>query len=88
MNGPQFTGIPTGSIFAVDLSTGVVDQGRALAWAIEALATIEINDPFERAVADLLQAAFGRRLDEIEQVVDDWASEEISGPIDVWTAKP
>jgi hypothetical protein len=75
-------------MFAVDLSDGVADQGRALAWAVKALATTEMNDPFERAVADLLQAAYERRLDEIEQVVDDWASEDISGPIDVWTAKP
>ena len=88
MNSPKFTGIPAGSIFPGDLSTGVADQGRALAWAVEALATTEMNDPFERAVADLLQAAYERRLDEIEQVVDDWASEEISGPIHAWTAKP
>lgn len=88
MNSPNSTGIPTGNIFAVDLSDGVADQGRALAWAVEALATTEMNDPFERAVADLLQAAYERRLDEIDQVVDDWASEEISGPIHAWTAKP
>jgi hypothetical protein len=85
MNSLNFTGIPT--VFAGNLSTGVVDQGRALAWAVEALATTEMNDPFERAVADLLQAACERRLDEIE-VAPDWASEEISGPIHVWAAKP
>lgn len=88
MNSLNFTGIPTGSIFAGSLSTGAVDQGHALAWAVEALATTEMNDPFERAVADLLQAAYERRLDEIVEVAPDWASKEIFSPIHVGAAKP
>lgn len=53
MNNSDFAGVST------------LDQGRALAWAVEALTLAEMKDPFERAVAELLQAAYKRRLDEI-----------------------
>jgi hypothetical protein len=45
-----------------DLTNRIMDQGRALARAIEALGTIEPIDPFERALARLLMAAHKRRL--------------------------
>ncbi len=48
-----------------DISITTIDQGNALAWAVEALTVAEMKDPFERAVAELLQAAYQRRLDEI-----------------------
>jgi hypothetical protein len=59
------------------MPAGVVDQSRALAWAVEALATTEMDDPFERAVAELLRAAYERRLDEIAAAAHDSVSGEI-----------
>ncbi|MCP4543416.1 MAG: hypothetical protein GY832_40400 [Chloroflexi bacterium] len=67
MNGFDFTGI----------STATADQGRALAWAVKALTVAEMSDPFERAVAELLQAAYERRLDEIVACAPSRMSEQI-----------
>lgn len=66
MNGLDFANVST------------IDQGRALARAVEALNVAEMKDPFERAVAELLQAAYERRLDELMASAPSWMSEEIS----------
>ncbi len=60
-----------------DISTATINQGHALAWAVKALTVAEMNDPFERAVAELLQAAYERRLDEIVASVPGGMREKI-----------
>ncbi len=55
----------------------IITQGRVLVQAIDALDTIEPRDPFERAVAELLQAAYERCLWAIVAEVPSWVSEEI-----------
>ena len=40
----------------------IIEQGRVLVKAIEAMGTIEPTGPFERALARLLLAAYERRL--------------------------
>ncbi|MBD3309542.1 hypothetical protein GF348_24395 [candidate division KSB3 bacterium] len=49
-----------------DLTDRIIRQGRALVRAIESLTTI---DPFERAIAGLLVAAYKRRLRGIVELV-------------------
>ena len=71
MNGFDFTSI----------STANMDQGRALAWAVKALTMTKMNDPFERAVAELLQAAYERRLDEITANIPGGMGKEIYKPV-------
>jgi hypothetical protein len=66
MNGLDFASIST------------INQGRALARAVEALNVAEMKDPFERAVAELLQAAYERQLDDIMASAPSWMGEEIS----------
>jgi hypothetical protein len=70
------------SLDFADIST-TIDQGRALAWAVEALTMAEMDDPFERAVAELLQAAYERRLDEIVSSVPNGMNERIFEPVRV-----
>jgi hypothetical protein len=60
-----------------ELAEGIIIQGRALVRAVKALDTIESNDPFERAVARLFQAAYERRLKEIVEAAPPWAAEQI-----------
>ena len=50
-------------------------QGKALVRAIEALGTIQSTDPFERALACLLMAAYKRRLRAIVAAMPTWVSE-------------
>jgi hypothetical protein len=54
-----------------------IAQGRALVQAIEALYSIELSRPFEREVADLLRAAYKRRLMEIIEGAPSWVADEI-----------
>jgi hypothetical protein len=49
----------------------LVEQGQALAQAVEALRITEMNSPFERVIADLLRAAYERRLLEILETAPD-----------------
>jgi len=60
-----------------DLTDRLISQGRALVRAIEALGTIEPTGPFERALAELLMAAYKRRLRVIVKVAPAWVSGEI-----------
>ena len=56
----------------IQLTDSTVAQARELVRAIQALDTIECPDPFERAVAELFQAAYKRRLMEMVEVVPSW----------------
>jgi hypothetical protein len=62
-------------------STGPTDQiiaqGRALIRAIEALDVIEPRSHWEGRIAELLQAAFECRLDEILETAPAWMVEKI-----------
>jgi hypothetical protein len=60
-----------------ELTDSVITQGRALVQAVEALGTVDIQDPFERAVAELFQAAYERRLMEIVESTPPWIAEQI-----------
>jgi hypothetical protein len=55
----------------------IIQQGRALVRAIEALGTIEPSGPFERLIAGLLLAAYKRRLKGIVDEVPSWMTERI-----------
>jgi hypothetical protein len=55
----------------------IIQQGRALVRAIEALGTIESSGPFERLIAGLLLAAYKRRLRGIVEEVPSWMTERI-----------
>ncbi|HET91468.1 MAG TPA: hypothetical protein ENN99_12145 [Chloroflexi bacterium] len=55
----------------------VMNQGRQLIEAVEALNTIETGDPLEREVARLFQMAFERRLYEIADLVSLWSVEDV-----------
>jgi len=57
-----------------EVTETVIEQGKALVRAIEALGTIEPSCPFERAIAKLLLAAYKRRLREIVEVAPSWVS--------------
>ena len=61
----------------IQLTDSTVAQARELVRAIQALDTIECPDPFERAVAELFQAAYKRRLMEMVEVVPSWMADEI-----------
>jgi hypothetical protein len=63
--------------------TDRIYQGRVLVQAVEALSTTEMGNPFERAVAELLQAAYQRRLREIVETVPGWVGEEILRPVGI-----
>ena len=54
-----------------------IAQGRILVWAIEALDTIEPVSPLERAMTELLQAAYKRCLRTIVAEAPSWVTEEI-----------
>lgn len=72
-----------------------IAQGRALVQAIETLGTIELNNPFERAVAELFQAAYRRRLIEIIETAPPWVVDQIPSafehirerPVALWTGE-
>mgnify|MGYP001037837288 CR=1 FL=1 len=55
----------------------VIQQGRALVHAIEALGTIGPSGLFERLIADLLLAAYKRRLRRIVEAVPAWMAERV-----------
>lgn len=55
----------------------IITQGRTLVWAIEALRTIELDDPFEQALAELFREAYQRCLQAIVAQVPTWVGEEI-----------
>jgi len=54
-----------------------VDCGRALVRAIEPLGIVELSDPFERAVAELFQEAYKRRLMDILDTAPSCVADEI-----------
>jgi hypothetical protein len=60
-----------------DHADRIIEQGKALVRAIEALGTIEPNGPIERAIAGLLLAAYKRRLRGIVKAAPAWVAEEI-----------
>ncbi len=60
-----------------ELTDSPIDQGRALVRAIEALGIVEMSDPFERAVAELFQAACERRLLDILDTAPQCVTEDI-----------
>ena len=60
-----------------DHTDRIIEQGKALVRAIEALGMIESSGPFERTIAGLLLAAYKRRLRRIVKVAPGWVSEEI-----------
>jgi len=47
-----------------ELTDHIIEQGKALVRAIEALGTIDPSGPFERIIAGLLLAAYKQRLRE------------------------
>jgi hypothetical protein len=55
----------------------IIQQGRALVRAIEALDTIDPSGPLERLIAGLLLAAYKRRLRGIVEAVPSWMTERI-----------
>jgi len=55
----------------------IIAQGRALVRAIEALNVIEPSDYFEGHIAELLAAAYERRLEEILAAAPTWVGEKI-----------
>ena len=61
-----------------DLNGDIVSQVRVLIRAIQALDAIESSDPFERALAELFQAAYKRRLTEIVEAAPPWVAQEVS----------
>ena len=64
----------------VDNSTErVLEQGKALVRAIEALETIDPTGQFESFITDLLVAAYRQRLRSIVETAPIWMSEEILG---------
>jgi len=60
-----------------ELTDGIIAQGHALVRAIDAIDTIELGDPFARAMAELFQAAYERRLMEIVEAAPVWVAEEL-----------
>jgi hypothetical protein len=65
----------------------VINQGRALVRAIEALGEIEPTGWFERALSRLLLAAYQRRLHGILSTVPGWVKAKIldAPPATRWT---
>ncbi len=61
----------------LDKSEWLIDQGRALVRAIEALEDIDTRGWFARSMGRLLHAAYEHRLDEIVELLPD----EIVGEI-------
>jgi hypothetical protein len=55
----------------------IIQQGRALVRAIEALSTIEPSGWFERWQAKMLRTVYKERLRAIVAGVPEWAAEEI-----------
>jgi len=55
----------------------IVFQGHVLVWAIQALDAIKPGNPFKRALAGLLQAAYKRHLRNIIAEASPGVSEEI-----------
>lgn len=79
----------------VQLTDSTIAQARELVRAIQALDSVECLDPFERAVAELFQAAYKRRLMEMVEAVPSWMADEIrsasqhidDGPAPLWVTK-
>jgi len=65
------------AVIETDPTDRTIAQGRILVWAIEALDTIEPVSPLERAMTELLQAAYKRCLRTIVAEAPSWVSEEI-----------
>jgi hypothetical protein len=59
------------------LTDRILRQGKALVRAVDALGTVEPDDPFERALTRLLLAAYKRRLQGTVEAVPAWVSEQI-----------
>ncbi len=55
----------------------IIEQGRALVRAIEALDTIEPTGPIERFLVWFLQSAYKHRLRAIVKAAPSWVTEEI-----------
>jgi hypothetical protein len=68
-----------GNDVTIDLKTTItiVEQVKALVRAIESLDVIESNSPWERQVAQLLRAAYKRKLQDIAETAPASISEEI-----------
>ena len=60
-----------------DHTDGLIAQGRALVWAIEALDTVQPSRPFEIELAQLLRDACERCLRDIVAEAPSWAGAEI-----------
>ena len=84
-----------GPMTRIQLTESTIAQARELVRAIQALDTVECPDPFERAVAELFQAAYKRRLMEMVEVVPAWMADEIrsasqhidDGPAPLWVTE-
>jgi hypothetical protein len=61
----------------MDSNERILEQGKALVRAIEALETIEPTGPIERTMAVLLLQSYRRRLRGIVASAPTWVSEEI-----------
>jgi hypothetical protein len=61
----------------VNRTDRIIEQGKALVRAIEALETIEPTGPIERVQAWFLLQAYRRRLRAIVEAAPDWVVEEI-----------
>jgi hypothetical protein len=80
---------------SIQLTDSTIAQARELVRAIKALDAIECPDPFERAVAELFQAAYKRRLMEMVEAVPSWMADEIlnaaqhvdDGPAPLWVTE-
>jgi hypothetical protein len=68
---------PSAAHEPIEITDEMIDQGRALVRAIVALETIEPCSHFEMRVAELFQAAFDRRLQDILDVSPPEIQEEI-----------
>ena len=60
-----------------DTTLRIIQQGKALVRAIEALTTIDSTGWFETAITRLLLAAYKRRLRAVVAVAPEWMVEEI-----------
>ena len=60
-----------------DRTDRIIEQGKALVRAIEAIGTIEPSGWFERMIARLLLAAYKQRLRGAIAALPSWAGEEI-----------
>lgn len=61
----------------MNVTEKILEQGKALVRAIEALETIQKSGPLERAMVWLLLEAYRHRLREIIKAAPSWMGEEI-----------